>query len=63
MENKTRDYNYCGKTYNYKIVPFGYTEIIIISYSYAGTYVQAYKLDTLSIQQAMQQYHEFLKTK
>lgn len=61
---KTKTYNYEGiAEYNYKIVSFGYTELIIISLSYDGSYVQVYKLDNYSIKHAMTNYHNFIHIK
>lgn len=60
---KTKTFNYEGKEYNYRVVSFGYTELIIISMSYDGTYVQVYNLANLPIKQAMKNYKEHLKEK
>lgn len=61
---KTRDYNFEGVAkYNYRLVSFGYTEMIIISPSLAGYDPQVYKLDNYSIKQAMQNYHNYIMNK
>jgi hypothetical protein len=60
---KTKVFNYAGEEYNYKIVSFGYTELLIICQSLAGTYAQVYRLDIYSIHQAMDNYRNYLQTK
>lgn len=61
---KTREYNFDGiAKFNYRIVSFGYTEMIIISPSLAGYDPMVYKLDNYCIKQAMQKYYEYIENK